>query len=329
MQRFKNILFVADRLDGPDAAFERACVLARRNQAALKVVIAKGEVSGRRAIGGEAVDDILHDYYREHLELKLQTARDEGMDVNGKILGGNPFVSIVREVMAGGHDLVMKTAEKRNWLRSKIFGSTDMHLMRKCPTPVWIFKQDQRPRFRKVLVAIDPSVATPEGESLNIKALQLGTSLAEQDGSKLEVVYCWRLEGETVLRGRSFNRQSETAIDDLLKVEETHHANLLKQITAPFGMPHEQAELHLFKGDPRVAIPHMAEEEKVELVVMGTLCRSGIAGAIIGNTAEEILSQVNCSVLTIKPEGFVSPVEPDKGGLPQSVERFADDFAPA
>ncbi|MEA2079293.1 MAG: universal stress protein, UspA, partial [Pseudomonadota bacterium] len=32
------------------------------------------------------------------------------------------------------------------------------------------------------------------------------------------------------------------------------------------------------------------------------------AGFLIGNTAEEVLNQVDCSVLTLKPEGFVTPV---------------------
>ena len=34
-------------------------------------------------------------------------------------------------------------------------------------------------------------------------------------------------------------------------------------------------------------------------------------GFFIGNTAESVLQQVNCSVLTVKPEGFVSPVTLD------------------
>jgi len=46
----------------------------------------------------------------------------------------------------------------------------------------------------------------------------------------------------------------------------------------------------------------------VDLIVMGTLSRTGIPGYFIGNTSESILSQVNCSVLTMKPPGFVSPV---------------------
>jgi nucleotide-binding universal stress UspA family protein len=41
---------------------------------------------------------------------------------------------------------------------------------------------------------------------------------------------------------------------------------------------------------------------------MGTVCRTGIPGLIIGNTAERVLDVVDCSVLTVKPEGFVSPV---------------------
>jgi nucleotide-binding universal stress UspA family protein len=32
---------------------------------------------------------------------------------------------------------------------------------------------------------------------------------------------------------------------------------------------------------------------------------------LIGNTAEEVLGAVDCSVLTVKPQGFVSPVTLD------------------
>jgi nucleotide-binding universal stress UspA family protein len=46
----------------------------------------------------------------------------------------------------------------------------------------------------------------------------------------------------------------------------------------------------------------------VDLVVMGTVARAGIPGFFMGNTAESILNQIDCSVLTVKPPGFVSPV---------------------
>jgi nucleotide-binding universal stress UspA family protein len=59
---------------------------------------------------------------------------------------------------------------------------------------------------------------------------------------------------------------------------------------------------------PRDVLPAFAVSHGVDLVVMGTVCRTGIAGLFIGNTAELVLQQVNCSVLAVKPDGFVSPI---------------------
>jgi hypothetical protein len=54
----------------------------------------------------------------------------------------------------------------------------------------------------------------------------------------------------------------------------------------------------------------VADRIEADLLVMGTVCRTGAAGFLIGNTAETVLSDVTCSVLAMKPAGFVTPVEP-------------------
>ena len=56
-------------------------------------------------------------------------------------------------------------------------------------------------------------------------------------------------------------------------------------------------------------IPAFVHEQSVDLVVMGTVARSGVSGIIMGNTAEQILDQLGCSVLALKPEGFVCPIK--------------------
>ncbi len=48
--------------------------------------------------------------------------------------------------------------------------------------------------------------------------------------------------------------------------------------------------------------------EGIDLVVMGTVARGGLAGLLIGNAAERMLRKLPCSVLAVKPDGFVSPV---------------------
>jgi len=49
--------------------------------------------------------------------------------------------------------------------------------------------------------------------------------------------------------------------------------------------------------------------QRIEVIVMGTVCQSGVEGFLINNTAEKVLHQVDCSVLTVKPDGFVTPVK--------------------
>ena len=52
-------------------------------------------------------------------------------------------------------------------------------------------------------------------------------------------------------------------------------------------------QIHLQKSEAEAVIPMLAHEKQVDLIVMGTVCRTGIAGVFIGNTAEKILQVAN------------------------------------
>jgi hypothetical protein len=82
----------------------------------------------------------------------------------------------------------------------------------------------------------------------------------------------------------------------------------VEKILSAYSLRGVKHTLHLLKGEAENVIPELAEKENVDLIVLGTVGRSGIPGFFIGNTAESILNQANCSVLTLKPEGFVSPI---------------------
>lgn len=72
----------------------------------------------------------------------------------------------------------------------------------------------------------------------------------------------------------------------------------------------ERTQVTLQKGNPTEVNPSTVREENVDLIVMGKVARTGIQGLSIGNTVEAILTQVDCSVLAAKPEGFITPVAP-------------------
>jgi nucleotide-binding universal stress UspA family protein len=70
-----------------------------------------------------------------------------------------------------------------------------------------------------------------------------------------------------------------------------------------------EKQIHILKGRAGYLIPEVSRKLGIELIVMGTVSRTGIEGLFIGNTAEEILERVDCSVLAVKPDGFVTPVK--------------------
>ena len=103
----------------------------------------------------------------------------------------------------------------------------------------------------------------------------------------------------------------------LIYVEQVqrHHEQLLdalmKEVSAKLGretIDYIKPQLHMPKGSARKVIPELANELQVDCIIMGTVARTGVPGLFMGNTAETILDQLECSVLAIKPPGFVTPV---------------------
>ena len=55
-------------------------------------------------------------------------------------------------------------------------------------------------------------------------------------------------------------------------------------------------------------IPAVAHRLDVELVIIGTIGRTGLSAAFIGNTAEHVIDGIECDLLAVKPNGFKSPL---------------------
>ncbi len=84
--------------------------------------------------------------------------------------------------------------------------------------------------------------------------------------------------------------------------------NILTEKLSRDTMEYLKPQLHIVKGEAHRVIQDLAQEHKADLVVMGTVARTGIPGLIMGNTSESILNNIGCSLLAVKPPGFVTPV---------------------
>jgi universal stress protein E len=314
MKRFRNILLVADGKSDGETALKRAVAVAKNNKARLTVVKVVDKLPHDLQLLKTAVleEDIQKLIIREHLKQLndfIAPIKDDGIHVNVKVLTGTPFLEITKEVLRNKHDLVITTAEGKGGLKEMLFGATTMHLMRKCPSPIWVIKPRKTTRFSWILAAVDPAHSDSEGKALNAKILELADSIARLEGAELHVIHTWELYSEVILRSKS--RLSDREVDNVVRETEKKHRYLLEELLDEHTPKIPKKQVHFLRGDAGELIPGIAKKKRIELIVMGTVGRTGINGLLIGNTAEEILQKVNCSVLTVKPDNYVSPIKID------------------
>ena len=317
MKRFSNILFTVTSDGDVSASFGKAVSLARNNQAKLTVagvIDANDEAKELASSGKSPLLDAMVESKQNQLDALTKDISLDDTQVETKILIGYGFIEIIREVLNFERDLVIKSLESSESIGQKLLGSMDMKLLRKCPCPVWLIRSSQQHGFREILVGLDYQPDNDTADELNMQLLQMASSLALTEFSELHILHAWDFAFELFYRSsRSGNSTEE--VEEMIKEEEDMRRQWLTELVDKYCSTvgkeagnYLKPIIHLIKGNPKVVVPECAREIGAELVVVGTVCRTGIPGLIIGNTVEEILNQIDSSVLAVKPGGFVSPV---------------------
>lgn len=310
MQRFKRILHVTSGTGDEAYCVTQALRLARGNSAELCTLV----------IGPMLPDGLLEYEARYEASLmdrvngfigdaasSLKMSPDEIHATVALDCGDTPAVRIVRRVLRDRHDLVMKHAPPTE--RHAGFRAMDMQLLRMCPCPVWLCRPAERsPGDRHVAVAIDPLSAGSLGKDLALRSLQLSRSVADMFSKELIVISCWESEFEEFLQHSPWVRVADEAIRASAITAEHEHRAALEGLVQESGIS-GQIRVHCIKGRADREIPRVIREMNIDTLVMGTVARTGIGGFAMGNTAENALAELSCSLIALKPGGFVSPLE--------------------
>ena len=238
---------------------------------------------GPSAAGLRALEGLVERALKLSLEARLTLVRDRA------------WLEIVRAVQRGEADLVM--VARRNQEGGSGLGNVTKKLMRKCPCPVWVVKPEGHSEPRVFVAATD---LTPVGN----QAVELAGELATMFRGELDLVHAWPLPlAVPVLPELDVPAQSRLDVEQHERAARARFEGSLASLS--IGVEYRT---HLLCGAPSIAIQEVVERREADLLVMGSVSRSGIAGLLLGNTAERLLDRVQCSILTIKPHDFVSPV---------------------
>ncbi|MCW8328441.1 universal stress protein [Photobacterium sp. SDRW27] len=223
-----------------------------------------------------------------------------------KVGVGIPFIEIIKEAAASSTDLIVIDAHRDDKDTACQFGTTTRHLMRKSSTPIWAIRlpEDKKPKINKIVVAID--VTDQDSTLLNEKLLQHSYEFASINQASLYPSHVWRLESEGYLR--EWNRSTDLEIAVVAKQMRDDRSARLEAIAKPYESSDTPIHITMLEGIPKKILPDYVNSHDIDLVIMGTVSRTGIAGFLMGNTAESMLDRIQCSVITLKPDEFKSPV---------------------
>jgi len=250
---------------------------------------------------GKDLQDIVLESHRAELDEALAEAGADNGSVSVESRWGKDFIEAIRLVREKGFDLLVTASQAQTGPPD----SMAMALMRKCPCPVWIHRGSLWKGAVRIMAAVNTSDSSEESRALNKKILDHAVRLNEILRGHLHVVTCWSGYMESVLASPRFSEGDKA---EYLDHERAHTERELETLFASGRLP-EGIKSKIIHGNPAKGIPAYAAEQHMDVVVMGTVARTGVPGLVVGNTAERIASALDGSILAIKPDGFVSPVD--------------------
>jgi len=135
-------------------------------------------------------------------------------------------------------------------------------------------------------------------------ALRYATAFAK--AFEAEVILCHVLERPDFIS--SLPPVSEGYFPpNLAELQEKHARVKCEEVLAAAGLSH--ARVLLLHGSPSAETVKAAQEEDVDLIIVGTHGRGAIAHMLLGSVAERIVRTAQCPVLTVRlgEHEFVTP----------------------
>jgi len=303
---FKNLLCVLTATHKCDDALSHAVHLAERYNAKINVLLALDSLPPNANMIMESANYVdsrlsIEEQAKDWLNTKIQTWNDR-YPMEGQVTIGSPLAHIEEAVQAGV-DLVVKQASDD--LLDRLFGTDDMQLMRLCPCPVLLTHHKLPHQYKHIMVAVDANYhyAPEEAESrkrINHQLVAHGLQIAQRENAQCHIVSVFDVYPPALL-GDGFIVIPQDALEDEAQAIHAEQMEILDELVANFA-PTITPKVHVVQGNPRSELAELANKVGADLVVMGTVARTGISGLLIGNTADAILSQLNCAVLAFKPE---------------------------
>lgn len=183
-----------------------------------------------------------------------------------------------------GAELIVKSVQPAASGGMRLSARADYYILRNSPSPVLLVSSSSTKAYRSVLAALALEDNDRKHDVLNGRVIAASHQIASST-TELQVVSA--LEGTPNLA-------------QILRISEDQDAQKLSNeqlVSDRFGVTPEN--VHIDYGPAKAVIVETIQRTAVDLLVMGTIARRGISGALVGNTCEKVLNAVDIDTLIV------------------------------
>ncbi|WP_022940500.1 universal stress protein UspE [Psychromonas hadalis] len=309
MLKYQNILVFIDPTQESQPALARATEIAKKQQGSTITLflccydLSYEMTSLSSSDERQAMQRIVIKENQAWLDALAVPYQEQGVTINSRVIWHNrPFQAAIIEVLKNNHDLVVKATHPHSKLSAIFFTPTDWNLLRKCPVPLLLVKHHNWPENGNILCAIDcKSMQDEEHHLLNQQILNEAKAMATIINAKTHIVNAYPSPPMNIML--ELPEFDPINYEDGLK---KFHQKSLQEYAQKNQIA--ENEIHLVQGLPEDVISTVATEIDAQLVILGTVGRSGLTATLLGHTAEQVIDQLDCDLLALKPTGFISPI---------------------
>jgi universal stress protein E len=293
VQNLENILVVVTREVDCTLVLEKAQILAaaaNANTFVVRVIYDDVVDSGiPRAEDAQRLKTFIMEAEETYLEDLVKNCNAKFQNIELATVWNKRQWEGVKDVAEDiGADLIIKVANLEARSQEVIHTPDDWNLLRNAKCPVMLVKPQAWESVPAIVAAVD--ILDEAHQEMNTAILEEADSLAKALGGILHIVNAYPLFEPWVGElGAGYNY--EKIKDDIESELQESILGIAKAGGIDFSM------LQIREGKPSMVIRDVVDECSADLVVMGTVGRSGVAGLVIGNTSEAVLHVVNTDVV--------------------------------
>lgn len=300
MNTLKSILVAVDFSTGSHAAVQQAARIARLQGASLHVLhvvdsAAVATLAATRESSYETQAATAADGARTALDAWLSPIdAPAGTDVT--IVVGTPLHEILTHATSLKADLLVAGITGTGNTPAGA-GSVSTKLARKSPCRVLLVRSSHHEAFRKIVACIDYSENSRE-------VVAVARRIALKDSASVNFLHIWQEPWIATPHDGTWMESFSPPLVFTAEERQEYIQNLRRELhefvkDAAQGI--QAAEVLLEAMSYAGGIASHAQECRADLIIVGGKGRTNLLYALMGSTAERLLTRLPCSVLVVKP----------------------------